>query len=77
MGLGLPHRKQIKINYETQFWIDLMLNGEIRKKIEFKKGHKNNLSNLLNTIPGSWGKDNLIKNKSKHFMKLNSQLTQY
>jgi len=54
-----------------------MLNGEIRKKIEFKKGHKNNLSNLLNTIPGSWGKDNLIKNKSKHFMKLNSQLTQY
>jgi hypothetical protein len=32
---------------------------------------------LLNTIPGSWGKDNLIKNKSKHFMKLNSQLTQY
>jgi len=46
MGLGLPHRKQIKINYETQFRIDLMLNSEIRKKFELKQGHKNNPSQL-------------------------------
>jgi hypothetical protein len=32
------YRKQIKIDYETQFSIDLMLNDAIEKKISIKKG---------------------------------------
>jgi methionine aminopeptidase len=39
-----PHRKQIKINYETQFSIDPMLNDEIEKKTQLKKDTKNNSS---------------------------------
>jgi hypothetical protein len=32
------YRKQTKIDYETQFSIDLMLNDAIEKKISIKKG---------------------------------------
>jgi hypothetical protein len=40
-----PHKKQIKINYETQFSIDTMLNDEIGKKNSIKKKDtKNNSS---------------------------------
>jgi len=35
--------KQIKINYETQFSINILLNNKIEKKI-FKKNTKNNVS---------------------------------
>jgi hypothetical protein len=31
------HKKQIKIDYETQFPTDLMLNDKIEKKYKFKK----------------------------------------
>jgi hypothetical protein len=38
--INLPKSKKIKINYETQFSINLMLNDEIEKKINLKKTQK-------------------------------------
>jgi hypothetical protein len=46
MRLIYPNIKKIKINHEIQFSIDLILNDEIRKKIQYKKDIKNNLTQL-------------------------------
>ena len=40
MRLGQPYRKQIKINYKSQFLIDLILNDKTEKKIQSKKDKK-------------------------------------
>jgi hypothetical protein len=50
------NKKQIRIDYETQFSTDPMLNDKIKKnqlKIH-KKTTRVNLGNLLNTIHGLW-----------------------
>jgi len=40
------YRKQIKIDYETQFLTDLVLNDKIKKN-QLKNNTKNNLSQLV------------------------------
>jgi hypothetical protein len=42
--INLPNSKKIKINYETQFSINLMLNDGIEKKNQLKKDTKNDMS---------------------------------
>jgi hypothetical protein len=42
--INLSNSKKIKINYKTQFSINLMLNDGIEKKNQLKKDTKNNMS---------------------------------
>ena len=42
-----PHRKQFKIDYETQFLTDSVLNNEIRNKNSIKNKIKKNYPSLL------------------------------
>jgi hypothetical protein len=42
--LRYSYRKQIKIDSEAQFSIDLMFNDELEKKNQLKKDTKNNRS---------------------------------
>ena len=65
------YRNQIKTDYETQFWTDLVLNNEIGEKIQwkikYKKQIESNRINSLSTIPESWDQSNIIKiNKTNH-----------
>jgi hypothetical protein len=42
--INLSNSKKIKINYKTQFSINLMLNDGIEKKNQLKKDTKNDMS---------------------------------
>jgi len=59
------YKKQIKIDYETQFSTDSMLNNKIEKSIKNKtqKRPKSIVVNPLSTIPKSRGQNNTIKSK--------------
>jgi hypothetical protein len=62
-----PYKKQIKTDYEFQFPTDLVLDNEIEKKNQLKIRHKKQLKytriNLLNTIPESRNRNNIIESK--------------
>jgi len=78
MRLKKPNKKQIKIYYETQFSINLVLESEIEKKKSIKNDTKNNSSQFVKLIHDPINEKriiNLIESKLREVVKSNFQST--